>query len=351
MTRPLTIVHVSSFPFGLRPAFQHSVGVKLSNGLIRNGHLVLNFSDRDVARARSIFGSRRFGRRPANDALITFCNFHRPDVILLGHADVIAPETLARLRGVLPGVRIAQYNVDPLFEPDNIGRLTSKFGVVDASFVTTAGPAMRALRAGGNQVAFMANPMDASIERGRCDLVDALPHDLFYACGNPGRPLRHVCGRDWDMDDFVAMLGARLPGLRLLLGGVGGRPHLTGAAYQSALETAAIGLNISRRPDSYLYSSDRIAQMIGNGQVVMMERATGYGDIFGDDEMVFFTTLDELVDQASRLAADPARRRAIATAGRARYHALFNEQAVAADLLNILLHDADPDRIPGLPNA
>ncbi len=351
MTRPLTIVHVSSFPFGLRPAFQHSVGVKLSNGLIRNGHLVLNFSDRDVARARSIFGSRRFGRRPANDALITFCRFHRPDVVLLGHADVIAPETLARLRDVLPGVRIAQYNVDPLFEPDNIGRLTSKFAVVDASFVTTAGPAMRALRKGGQLVAFMANPMDASIERGRCDLVDALPHDLFYACGNPGRPLRHVCGRDWNMDDFVAMLGARLPGLRLLLGGVGGRPHLTGAAYQSALETAAIGLNISRRPDSYLYSSDRIAQMIGNGQVVMMERATGYGDIFGDDEMVFFSTLDELVDQASRLATDHARRRAIATAGRARYHALFNEQAVAADLLNILLHDADPDRIPGLPNA
>ncbi len=349
--RPLTIVHVSSFPFGLRPAFQHGVAVKLSNGLIRNGHLVLNFSDRDIARARSIFGSRKFGVRPANAALIEFCRFHRPDVILSGHADVILPTTLARIREILPSVRIAQYNVDPLFEPDNIRRLSSKLAVVDATFVTTAGPDMRALRAGGNRVAFMANPMDASIERGRCDLVDTLPFDLFYACGNPGRPLRHICGRDWNMNDFIADLRARLPTTRLLLGGVGGHPHLTGAAYQTALETAAMGLNISRRPDSYLYSSDRIAQMIGNGQVVLMERATGYGDIFTDDEMVFFATLDELTRQIERLTIDHTHRRAIATAGRARYRDLFNERAVAANLLDVLLHDADPDTIPGLRPA
>jgi hypothetical protein len=348
---PLTIVHVSSFPFGLRPAFQHGVSVKLSNGLIRNGHLVLNFSDRDIARARSIFGSRKFGVRPANAALVEFCRFHRPDVILLGHADVIAPESLASIRDILPGVRIAQYNVDPLFEPDNIRRLASKFGVVDATFVTTAGPAMRALRDGGNQVAFMANPMDISIERGRCDLVDDLPFDLFYACGNPGRPLRHICGHDWNMDDFIADLRTKLPKTRFLLGGVGGQPNLTGAAYQTALEAVAMGLNISRRPDSYLYSSDRIAQMIGNGQAVLMERATGYADIFGDDEMVFFSSLDDLTEQIGRLAADPAQRRTIATAGRARYHCLFNERAVAAGLLNVLLHDADPDAIAGLRTA
>ena len=345
---PLTIVHVSSFPFGLRPAFQHSVGVKLSNGLIRNGHLVLNFSDRDIARARSILGSRKFGTRPANTALIEFCTFHRPEIILLGHADVILPATLARIRDILPAIRIAQYNVDPLFEPNNIARLTSKFSVVDASFVTTAGPAMRALRAGGHLVAFMANPMDTSIERGRCDLVDNLPFDLFYACGNPGRPLRHICGRDWNMDDFIGALRAKLPHTRVLLGGVGGEPHLTGAAYQTALETAAMGLNISRRPDSYLYSSDRIAQMIGNGQVVLMERTTGYGDIFSDGEMVFFASPDELAAQITRLATDHTRRRAIATAGRARYHELFNEQAVAAGLLAVLLNEGDPDAIPGL---
>ncbi len=343
---PLTVVHVGNFPFGLKPAFQHGVAVKLSNGLIRNGHLVLNFSDRDVARARSLFGNRKLGRRPANAALLAFCRHHRPDVLLLGHADVIDAETVAAARDLLPGLRIAQWNVDPLFEPDNLRRLAGKQAVVDATFVSTAGAPMTALREGGRRVAFLPNPVDWSIERGRCDLADRLDHDLFYACGHPSRPPRRICGRDWDMEDFFRALLPRLPGVRPLLGGLLGQPHFIGAGYQAALESAVLGLNVSRRPDHYLYSSDRLAQLAGNGLVVLMERATGYGDIFSDDEMGFFTSLDELVALIARLVADPARRRAVAGAGRARYHALFSERAVAARLLDVLFGDADPDQMP-----
>jgi hypothetical protein len=343
---PLTVVHVGNFPFGLRPGFQHGVAVKLSNGLIRNGHLVLNFSDRDVARARSLLGNRKLGRRPANRALLAFCRHHRPDVLLLGHADVIEAATVAAVRDAVPGLRVAQWNVDPLFEPDNLARIAGKQAAVDATFVSTAGPHMTALRAGGHRVAFLPNPVDLSIERGRCDLSDRLDHDLFYACGHPSRPLRWICGREWDMEEFIRGLLARLPGLRPLLGGLLGQPHFAGARYQGALESAALGLNVSRRADQYLYSSDRLAHLAGNGLVVLMERATGYGDIFSDDEMGFFASIDELVALIARLTADPVRRRAVATAGRARYHALFNERAVAARMIAVLFGEADPDGVP-----
>ena len=343
---PLTIVHVGNFPFGLKPGFQHGVAVKLSNGLIRNGHLVLNFSDRDIARARAPLGSRRLGILPANAALLGFCRHHRPDVLLLGHADVIRPATIAQVRADLPGLRVAQWNVDPLFEPDNLRRIAAKLDVVDATFVSTAGAPMAALRAGGRLVAFLPNPVDASIERGRCDLADSLPHDLFYACGHPSRPKRTICGQDWDMEAFIRALQARLPALRLCLGGLLGRPHLQGAAYQAALESSALGLNVSRRADHPLYSSDRLAQFAGNGLVVLMERATEYDAIFGDDAMAFFSSFDELVAQIARLTAEPARRRAIAAAGRARYFALFNERAVAARLLDILFGRRDQDAMP-----
>jgi hypothetical protein len=346
LTRALTIVHVGQFPFGLRPGFQHGVPVKLSNGLTRNGHLVLDFSDRDVARALSLFGNRKMGRKPANAALLAFCRHHRPDVLLLGHADVIAAETVAAIREALPGIRIAQWNVDPLFEPDNIRRISGKLDVVDATFVSTAGAPMRALREGGRKVAFMPNPVDFSIERGRSDLVAHPPHDVFYACGHPSRPLRVICGQEWDMDAFARTLFQRLPGLDPVFGGVLGRPHLTGGGYQTALEACAIGLNISRRADHYLYSSDRMAQLAGNGLVVMMERSTGFGDIFSDDEIAFFSNFDELVAQIDRLRADTPARQAMASGGRSRYHALFNEQAVAARLLDVLLDDADVDAEP-----
>jgi hypothetical protein len=345
--RSLTIAHVSVFPFGLRDVFPHAVSVKLSNGLARNGHLVLNFSDRDVARAKSLLGHRKLGVRPANAALLHFCRFHKPDIVLLGHADVIRAETLVDIRDALPDVRIGQWNVDPLFEPDNVRRLRSKFGVVDATFVSTAGAPLAALRDGGkHSVSFMPNPVDFSIERGRNDLRDDLGYDLLYACGHPSRPPRHICGRDWDMNEFMSMLLGRLPRIRPLLGGLLGRPKLTGAAYQDALEQVALGLNISRRPDHYLYSSDRIVQLAGNGVVVLMERATGYGDVFSEDEMGFFDTIEELVERIESLSADPARRRRIAAAGRTRYHELFNERAVAAHLCAVLTGEYGPEAMP-----
>ena len=50
------IVHASNFGRKAKGAFQHGVEHKITNGLIRNGHAVSNFSDRDVARAGTLLG-------------------------------------------------------------------------------------------------------------------------------------------------------------------------------------------------------------------------------------------------------------------------------------------------------
>ena len=131
------------------------------------------------------------------------------------------------------------------------------------------------------------------------------------------------------MDEFTAALLAELPGVRALLPGLHGRPRLTGAPFQAALESAALGLNISRRPDWPLYSSDRLAQMIGNGMAVLIERGSGYETLFGEDEMLFFSSVDELVAQIRGALAEPARRQAVAAKGREKYFRLFNERTVA----------------------
>lgn len=340
--RPLTVVHVSNFPFGLRPGFQHGVPVKITNGLVRNGHLVLNYSDRDIARAKSIFGSRKLGRRPTNAALRVFCQHHRPDLVLFGHADMIDTETLHQIRQDVPGVRLAQWNVDPLFSPDNVARLKRKMDAVDATFVSTAGEPLRALGDGRHKVAFLPNPMDGSIEHGENHLVAEHPYDVFYACGHPSRPLRTICGREWDMEVFFTEVLSSQPELRPLLGGLLGRPHLTGAGYQIALQSVAAGLNISRRPDHHLYSSDRLAQMAGNGLAILMERTTGYDTLFGEDEFAFFSSLDELIEKMEMLRADHRKRMKIAAAGRAKYQALFDGSIITKYMTDVIFEERAP---------
>jgi hypothetical protein len=339
------IVHASNFSRKAKGAFQHSVEHKITNGLIRNGHAVSTFSDRDVARSGTLLGHRAFGGRVANRAFFEFCRSVEPELILLGHANALTADTLADLRRGQPGLRILQYNVDPLFEAENVAAIRSKIDVVDATLISTAGEALRPFCKPGRIVGFMPNPVDLSIETGRCHERDDLPFDLFYACGNENDP-RFVAGRDWTSRDLVAAIGAALPRLRMVTPGVGGAPRIAGAKYQRTLESAAIGLNVSKRNDLFLYSSDRLAQLAGNGLAVVIDRATGYESLLAEGEFVYFSTLDELLEKVTRLAGDSAYRRRVATAGRARYEALFNERIVAAYILDVAFGRCDPLAIP-----
>jgi len=331
----MRILHVGNFGSRAKGAFLHSVAPKLSRGLVRAGHSVVDFADRDVARAGTMFGARKLGLRHANRALRELAHDMRPDLLILGHADTITAATVAGLRATMPGLRVLQWNVDPLFEPDNVARLRSKLDVVDATLVSTAGAALGMLRRAGMTLGFLPNPVDFSIESGRADLAAALPHDLFFACGHPARPRRTLCGRDWDMDEFFAVLRRMVPGLRTCLAGLDGHAHLAGAAYAAALRACAAGLNVSRRQDALLYSSDRLAHMAGNGQAILIDRATGYDRLFGPHQMAFFSGMDELAGSLVRMKAEPEWRRTLAAAGRTRYHDLFNETLVARYVVDV----------------
>ena len=154
----MRILHVGNFGSRAKGAFLHSVAPKLSRGLIRNGHAVVDFADRDAARAGNILGARKLGLAAANRALSRLARDIRPDLLLLGHADTITAATIAALRQAMPAMRVLQWNVDPLFEPDNIARLRAKLEVVDATLVSTAGEALSPLKAAGHAPGLPAQP-------------------------------------------------------------------------------------------------------------------------------------------------------------------------------------------------
>ncbi len=331
----MRILHAGNFGTRAKGAALNSIAPKLSRGLVRAGHAVVDFDDRAVARAATPFGGLALGGGSANRALTRLALDARPDLLLLGHADTLTPRTLAALRSALPGMRVLQWNVDPIFEAGNVARIREKLQLVDATLISTAGEALGQFRRPGMRLGFIPNPVDFSVETGQAHTKAAPGFDLFYACGHPSRPKRNLAGQDWDMEHFVGRLAAAVPGAKLKLAGLQGAPHLAGAPYQAALAGCAMGLNASRRNDLPLYSSDRLAQMVGSGQLALVDRATGYDTLFSESEMGFFSTLEELAAFVRRMIADPPTRMAAAAAGRARYHALFNETRVATYVLNV----------------
>jgi len=133
-----------------------------------------------------------------------------------------------------------------------------------------------------------------------------------------------------------------LPDVSFLTPGINGVPKAFGPAYQDAICQCRIGLNISRRNDAYLYSSDRLAHIAENGLAVCIDRATGYEDIFTKDEMVFYSSEEELFSRLAALKRDDAERKRIAKNGWKRYSELFDSRIIAQYMLDVVYgeHDA-----------
>lgn len=339
---PLTILHVANFSDRPKGAGFAATQYKLTNGLIRVGHNVVTFSDRDAARASTPLLSRKVGRRGANRRLLALAEALRPDVVLFGHADTVRPQTLAAIRSRLPGVRLAQWNVDPLFDDDNMERIRAKTALVDWTFVTTGGRLLERVAEDGANVAFLPNAVDTSIECGRAFDHDSPQWDVFYAVGS-SLLTRHHCGAETAPVDILAGLRQRLPRCRFFTPGIE-IAHLEGSACLAAMSQSRIGLNISRRNDVHWYSSDRMAHMAGNGLVVVTERSSGFDSLFDDDEMAFYSSNDELAAVLERFLADDGARRDMARRGWQAYHRMFDATRVANYLLGVLDGAIDPGR-------
>src|SRR3954452_1640190 len=105
----MRIVFCSPGYSGKFGSFYYSVDKKLIHGLIRCGHSVVHFRDRDEADA-AFLNIRPIGAPLANRRFRRLVEAYEPDFIVLYHADVITPASLAYVKAIVPGCRIA--NVD-----------------------------------------------------------------------------------------------------------------------------------------------------------------------------------------------------------------------------------------------
>ncbi len=328
----MRIIHVSNFETKNDLAFAYHTARKLSFGLVRLGYAVFDFSDRDVARAEGILKHRKFGVGPTNRKLVNACRNIRPHLVLLGHADVIRPDTLAEIRAILPEVRIAQWNHDALFVPSNCVKIGRKLDVVDATFVTTAGDELRQFARPGKIAAYMPNPVDSSIESGRAFAEQAPRYDLFFSSRNP-HARRMWDGIPTENEAIARQLRAALPGRRFALPGLPGNPHLYGMDYIEALGGSRIGLNLNIRNDGYLYASDRMGHMLGNGVLTTIDRVSGFDRMYREDEALFYSSAGELVERIRHFLEHDQELRETAERGWRRAHAMCDGARVAKYLV------------------
>ncbi len=306
---------------------------KLNYGLIRLGHHIYEFDDREVARGQSPFRSRVGGTKGANRRFLEVCDNFRPRVILLGHADLIANETLDQCRKLIPDVRMAHWTVDAFYTPRNSKRFETFSQSVDALFATTGGSVLAEFKTPGKRLAYIPNAVDKAVDCLRNDQKDRFDVDLLF-CGSPdkGGP-----GKQTLRDSLLVQLAgeSRLSDVRLEIRGLMGKSGAYGDEYDQLLGRSKMALNLSKDNDAPVYSSSRIAQLLGNGILTFIPRSSKMDQLISEDEAVFFDAYEDLLEKILYFHRHDAERKRIAEAGRITSHEKFSSERVAKFMLEI----------------
>jgi spore maturation protein CgeB len=98
-----------------------------------------------------------------------------------------------------------------------------------------------------------------------------------------------------------------------------------GDNFYKALVNSKMGLNLSRGLPTKYYSSNRIASLMGNGLLTFIDKKTQMDDFFNNNEIVFYSGIDDLSDKITFYKTNEKARIKIAKNGKNKYFKLFNE--------------------------
>lgn len=277
---------------------------KLCSGYIKNDHNVYAFSERDVAAYEAPFKIRDLGVRRSNKKLIQTAVSFEPELIVLGHCDMISNDTILKIRKLLPNTMVVGANVDPLFVPENVKNIQERCEVVDAMFVSTGVKELSIFEGKRAKLYHIPNPVDPAVETSKNYLKTDFEHDLIFCCKSDdytdrGKLVRYLKDNINDSCDFYTP-------------GMDATPGAWGRDYDKLLDVSKMGLNINRQEGYHWYSSDRIAQLAGNGLLVFTNSQACFDELFPENSLVYYDSNEQLKDLIEEFNADDSKRQLFA---------------------------------------
>ena len=317
--------------------FNISLGKKFTNGFIRNGHDVLEISDRDFIRNNKSFNLLPSKTNFQNYLIETFKNYN-PDFLFFGHTRNIEPNTINEFKSINKNLIISQWNEDPImpglnYSKQNISNINLYSNFVDHNFITTH-PSVLKNKTFSENFHFFFVPVDKNIER--FDVFKLNPKkDLFYAMSHGVNRAVLKKGTEDSRVEFLDKLVKKIPHIKYDFYGFANKQPIWGNDFNDALINSKMGLNLSRGKPTKHYSSNRIASIIGNGLLTFMDEKVEMNSFFNSNEIVFYSNIDDLAEKIRFYSKNDVLRKKIAKNGKKKYFKLFNEKKITKYILDI----------------
>ena len=330
----LKIIHLTNFNRRFDGRLHYNTGRRLNNGFVRLGHNVLPISDRDITHANKkitdISGKKTLQNIIINNSL----NF-KADCIVLGHADSVSSETLEFLKSKNKNLKICQWFLDPLGVngPDylkNNKRVLDKLENIDATFLTTS-PSILSKKI--NNSYFIPNPSDRSFEILKNYENDS-KNDVFFAMSHGVHRGDLKKGKSDKRENFMNKLLSKNNKIKFDIYGMNNTQPVWGDNFINAISNSNMAINLSRGDPVKYYSSDRIAQLLGNGLLTFIDRKTKFSDFLTNDQIIFYNNIDDLSYKINKYKKDNKERKRIAKNGRDVYLKYFNSTIVSDFILS-----------------
>ena len=324
--KKVKILHITDQHFRHNARLFYSTGKKLNNGLLLNGHNVVNISDRDLTyQKKSLFdfGSRNFLIKTIVQNIENF----KPDLILMGHVDRVDYDSFHEIKQKYNSIRYAQWFLDPLNinGPDykkNKDRFFLKYQFSDANFVTTATDELNFVDK--NKTFFIPNPIDPTIDVYR-NYKSEKKIDLFLAISHGQH--RGVLKKNF-IDARMKIIKKLNKKIKCNIFGDKKNP-IWGQNFFDELSKCSIGLNLSRGTPIKYYSSDRISSLLGNGLLTFIHQDCKFQDFFKKNEIVTYKNIYDLNKKLIYYCKNKKKLRKIASNGCKKAHQIFNNKLIA----------------------
>ena len=330
----LKIIYITNFNERFNGRLHYNTGKRINNGLIKLGHNVLTLSDRDIiSNYKSLVDPS--GKKILNDKIIESCKNFNPDIIIMGHADNVQTNTLDYLKNKNKNLKICQWFLDPItkYGPDytnNKNRLLKSKNFIDASFITTD---PKSIDFNLNNSYFIPNPADESFEV--LKNYETNPNnDLFFAMSHGVHRGTLKTGKGDDREKILKKLIINNKEIKFDFYGFEKKQPIWGDDFINTLSNSKMGLNLSRGKPIKYYSSDRLAQLMGNGLLTFIDEKTCYSDFFTSKEIVTYNSYNDLVEKILKYKKNDKERKLIAKNGKLKYLKYFNSTLVAEYIIN-----------------
>ena len=180
---------------------------------------------------------------------------------------------------------------------------------------------------------FMPNPCDHSFET-LSNYENNNSYDVFFAMSHGVHRGDLKKGKFDDRELFINKLLKQNKKIKFDIYGMNNVQPVWGDDFIKKISQSSMGLNLSRGKPIKYYSSDRIAQLIGNGLLTFVHENIYFRDFLTSKEIVFYKDINDLGYKLNKYKRDVKDRKKIAKNGKKIYFKYFNSTIISDYILS-----------------